>query len=76
MMKFKIGQTVKLIDNEGMGVPLGTQAIILKIYEEFLDVKWQIGAGTPTPNKGGWLICRWESVVNIGEQLLFDFMKE
>ena len=71
-MKFKVGQTVKLVKNSSMGADLGATAIVLHEYGEFIVIKWKMHSNNQT--NGSYYSTRFESAFTKNQQLLFNFM--
>jgi hypothetical protein len=77
-MKFKVNQTVELINNSGMAAPLGANAVVLGIVNGMyggglLRVEWEGDVNGQTPGYYSAGSFRPISVKN--QQLLFDFME-
>ena len=72
-MKFKIGQTVRLINNNGLAAFIGATAVVTDLTERWLYVEWKTkhnGQGD-----GGYFARVFEPVIEVGEQLVFEFMR-
>ena len=72
-MKFKIGQTVRLINNNGFAAFIGATAVVTDITSRWLYVAWKTkhnGQGN-----GGYCAREFEPAIEVGEQLVFSFMK-
>lgn len=72
-LKFKVGQTVELVDNNDMNAKVGSIAIIKRIDKEFLYVMWTT---LQTQSDGAYYPYHFKSMLKKGEQLLFAFMKD
>ena len=69
--KFKVGQTVELIDNHCMAASVGATAIIYGISMGLIDVTWK------TKSKGqldgGYYPKYFKPTFKKGEQLYFNY---
>lgn len=74
-MNFKIGQTVVLIDNFAMAAEVGAEGMIYKIGE-YISVKWKENEKWKGQGHGGYYAHQFKPLIEVGEQLVFDFMKE
>ncbi len=72
-MKFKVGQTVRLINNSGMSANVGATAVIYSVSYMFLGVNWKTNSRSQC--SGEYYPDKFEPVVKIGKQLVFDFMR-
>ena len=73
-MKFKIGQTVKLINNDGIEADIGATAVIYKITDAYVSVHWLTNYHRQMD--GGYWPHQFEPCAEVGQQLEFDFMSE
>lgn len=76
-MKFKVGQRVKVIDNNGMVASIGAIAIVTKANHncfghELIDVVWK--THYKRQMNGGYHSYKFKPSFVKGEQLLFNFM--
>ncbi|MBE3037077.1 MAG: hypothetical protein IMZ70_08380 [Candidatus Atribacteria bacterium] len=83
-MLFKIGQLLRLINNTGMCAPIGAIAKIVYRGSDSaygVRVKWISGHTKIVNNRvfsqmdGVYANYHFVPVLEVGEQLLFDFMK-
>ena len=72
-MKFKIGQTVRLIKNDDMAAEIGATAVVADIGE-WLSVIWK--TKYHNQGNGGYYSEQFEPAIEVGEQLQFSFMSE
>lgn len=72
-MKFRVGQIVELVDNHGMSAQLGADAIVEKMWGEFLNVQWRTNYGCSS--SGSYFLSRFKPKFKKNEQLLFSFMR-
>lgn len=75
-MKFKVGQTVEVVDNYGMVASVGATAIVIKANYDFygktlVDVVWKTHFGRQM--NGGYQSYHFKLKFVRGEQLLFSF---
>jgi len=73
-MNFKVGQKVKLIDNNGMAADIGATAVISKIGNGWIKVVWLAHANRQM--NGRYPSYHFKPAIKRGEQLLFDFANE
>lgn len=73
-MQFKIGQTVELINNDGMVAPLGAIAIVTKVMHSSVNIVW-VGY-VNCQMDGNYHLSHFKSLVRKNQQLLFSFMDE
>jgi len=73
-MRFKVGQTVELINNEGMAALLGATAIVDKVRGNYIDVVWKTRANGQ--EYGGYYPNQFKIIPGKNEQLLFNFMQQ
>ena len=78
-MKFKVGETVEVINKSGMAVPLGATAKVIKTNFDFygsdlIDVVWKTNFGEQM--NGGYSSWHFKPVLRKNQQLLFRFMSE
>lgn len=73
-MNFKVGQIVKLVNNEGMIAPIGATAVVKKVSTYYLGVVWK--GYCNGQRDGGYYFHQFKPKVMRGEQLLFSFMGE
>ncbi len=73
-MKFKVGQTVELINNSGMAAPLGATAIVVGgiVYGNCVNVVWK--GNVRNQMNGNYKLSGFRALPVRGEQLLFSFM--
>ena len=76
-MKFKIGQTVEVVNKIGMVVSLGATAIVIKTNHEYygsdlIDVVWKTNSNNQM--NGGYQSYHFKPFLKEGQQLLFSFM--
>ncbi len=70
-MKFKVGQTVMLINRVGMSALIGSTAIIERVGKEFLYVTWLTHQ---SQSDGAYYLSHFKPTVEKNQQLLFAFM--
>lgn len=75
---FVVGQTVKVVDNNGMVAPLGATAVVtmanhIFMGHDMIDVAWK----TNFNNQMGGIYhsYHFESIHKKGQQLIFSFME-
>lgn len=71
-LKFKVGQTVELINNSGMDASLGATAIVKDMWGGFLRIRWKTDYGRS--RNGAYFSSRFKPKHVRGEQFLFPFM--
>ena len=72
-MKFKVGQKVILIDNNGMAAPLGAIATVYAVSTQYVSVRWGIDANGQ--GDGGYYPKQFKPLSEKGKQLEFSFME-
>jgi len=81
-MRFKVGQTVKLIDNNCMTASVGATARVTRLDKEYLQVTWITGhtkvsyGDVYSQMDGDYNYEQFVPALEVGEQLLFNFMLE
>lgn len=76
--KFRVGQMVKVVDNNGMVASLGATAVVIKANHDFIgydviDVVWKTNSNNQMG--GEYRSLHFESIHRKGEQLIFSFME-
>lgn len=71
-MKFKIGQTVELIDNNGMSAQLGATGVVEDVCGVFLYIQWKTDYGRSI--SGAYFLHRFKPYFRKNQQLEFAFM--
>jgi len=71
-MRFKVGQTVELINTEGMAALLGATAIVNEVGGSYIKVVWKTRANGQM--NGGYYPNQFKPMPGKNEQLLFNFM--
>jgi len=81
-MKFRIGQTVRLIENAGMSASINAEAVVTALDSKYLSVKWIKGhtkvstsGNKYTQMDGEYFYTSFVPAFEAGKQLEFDFMK-
>ena len=70
MSKFKVGQTVRLIKNNGMAAEIGATAKVTRLGILYLYVEW-LTTDSRSQDNGGYSYASFEPVQG---QLQFSFM--
>ena len=78
MIKFKVGQTVEVINKNGMVVSLGATAIVTRANYSFmssdlLDVVWKTKSNNQMD--GTYFSSHFKPALRKNQQLLFSFME-
>lgn len=78
-MKFKVGETVEVIDKNGMVALLGATAVVTKgnhiwFDMELIDVAWKTNSNNQM--NGGYTTWHFSPMLKKNQQLLFSFMSE
>ena len=78
-MDFKVGQTVEVINKNGMVASLGATAVVTKDDHDFMgldliDVVWKTNSNNQM--NGGYSSYHFKSMFRKNQQLLFSFMEE
>jgi len=71
-MKFKVGQTVMLVNRTGIRALVGSIAIIERIDKEFIYVTWTTHQ---MQSDGAYYPYRFKLVIEKNQQLEFSFMR-
>lgn len=77
-MKFKVGQTVEVVNNDGMVASLGATAVVIKASHDWyghnlIDVEWKTNYNSQM--NGVYHSSHFKPKSVRGEQLLFNFME-
>ena len=75
MITFKVGQTVELIDSEGMAANIGATAVVTGVRTPYLSVRWIRNSLDDEQGDGGYYPHAFKIVSQKGKQLLFSFME-
>ena len=78
-MKFKVGQTVKVINKSGMVVSLGATAVVTQTDYGFMgldliNVVWKTNSNNQMD--GGYSSYHFKPLLVKNQQLLFSFMEK
>ena len=73
-MKFKVGQTVKLIKADDVAAELGAAAIVKHIDDRYVSVVWVRDSKWNNQGDGGYYPDDFEAAIIKNQQLLFNFM--
>lgn len=71
---FKIGQTIELIKNKGMGADLGATAIVKHVNKAYVSVIWKRDEKWNNQEDGGYYPIDFKLISQKNQQLEFDFM--
>ncbi len=74
-MKFKVGQTVELINGNSMGADAGATAIVKHVYKTYVSVIWKRDSKWHNQGDGGYYPKDFKLVPVKNQQLLFSFME-
>lgn len=75
-MKFKVGQTVELINNEEISADLGATAVVIHIDNEYISVIWTRDKKWHNQGDGGYFPTDFKILPQKNQQLEFAFMGE
>lgn len=75
-MKFKVGQTVVFNGDWENAAQRGATAIVVRLGDDFLYIKWVRDALSKAQGDGGYEYSKFELALQVGEQLEFSFMRE
>jgi len=73
-MRFRVGQTVELVNSNNMGASLGATAIVDRVGDKYVYVTWIRDSKSKSQGDGGYFPWDFKPVIRQGEQLLFSFM--
>ena len=78
-MKFKVGQTVKVINKNGMVASLGATAVVIEgnhdwFDNDLIDVVWKTNSNNQM--NGGYSSYHFKPMPRKNQQLLFSFMEK
>lgn len=77
-MEFKVGQIVRLTNNEGMAAEIGAIAIVKNIRGQtspYIFVEWKRDSKWNGQGDGGYFPRSFTLAIQKGAQLVFNFME-
>lgn len=72
-MKFKVGQIIELINNDGMAAEVGATAIVKNVTSSCLGVVWKTKSRCQMD--GFYMLSQFKPTSVKGQQFLFSFME-
>ena len=73
-MKFKVGQTIRLINANDIAAELGATAVVRHINDRYVSVVWIRDSKWNKQGDGGYYPVDFEAAIKKNQQLLFNFM--